>query len=104
MACSGIGITMSVIAPGLIGGYTAAPEAGGLGLDQAHAGRYVTWEMLATALGAMASAPADREGPVQPYPARQRRRGSGGQPLRFAGPTARSVAVPVSDRVKFPTQ
>ena len=57
VACSGIGITMSVIAPGLIGGYTAAPEAGGLGLDQAHAGRYVTLEMLATALAAIASAP-----------------------------------------------
>ena len=57
VACSGIGITMSVIAPALIGGYTAAPEAGGLGLDQAHAGRYVTLELLATALAAMASAP-----------------------------------------------
>ncbi len=57
VACSGIGITMSVIAPALIGGYTAAPEAGGLGLDQAHAGQYVTLEMLATALAAMASAP-----------------------------------------------
>ncbi len=57
VACSGIGITLSVISPGLIVGYTAVPEAGGLGLDQAHAGRYVTLELLATALAAMASAP-----------------------------------------------
>lgn len=57
VACSGIGITMSVIAPGLIGGYTTAPQAGGLGLDQADAGRYVTLELLATAIAAIASAP-----------------------------------------------
>lgn len=46
---------MSVISPNLIGSYMAPLDAGGLHLGEAVAGRYATYEMLATAISAILS-------------------------------------------------